>query len=260
MKTLNSLSMQSKLMLLGAVFTLGFIVFGAVAFRTISVTKIGGQLYGELVDVKALTADVLPPPGYIVETYLLSHVSATATEDDKAADLLTERMTRYAQLKSEYATFVKKWSEKLSDDELKDGLLKSTREPAEAFFAIMDQEYFPALKAKDYEKVNSLVDDKLASLFEKHNVAMLEVIKLITKRESDTEAQSSETVSASISGLWASPCWDAWVDLQSGYDKASQDKRLLTSTMPAKSPRSAAHKASLSLTSKARYNSPTITL
>ena len=203
MKTLNSLSMQSKLMLLGAVFTLGFIVFGAVAFRTISVTKIGGQLYGELADVKALTADVLPPPGYILETYLLSRVSAAATDDDKAADLLAERMTRYAQLKSDYATFVEKWSEKLPDDELKDGLLKSTREPAEAFFTIMDQEYFPALKAKDYEKVNNLVDDKLATLFEKHNVAMLDVIKLIAKRESDTETQSSETVSASTFMLWA---------------------------------------------------------
>lgn len=196
MKFLNNLSMQSKVVLLASVFTVGFLTFGALTFRTIAASKIGSTMYEQLVDAKALRADILPPPGYIVETYLMSHLAQDAADEASPPELFAERVRQYEKLKSEYHAFVETWEKKLPDGEIKEDLLKTSREPAEKFFSLMDEQYLPALRAKDYAKASDIVDNQLPPIFEKHYKAMMDVVEHVNKMEADMQANADTLVAS----------------------------------------------------------------
>lgn len=194
MKFLNNLSMKSKIVLLACVFTIGFLTFGAMTYRTIATSKIGSPIYEQIVEAKALRADILPPPGYIVETYLLSHLTQDAADEANPPEKLAERVAQYERLKSEYATFVQTWEAKLPPGEIREDLLKTSREPADAFFAMMDNEFLPALKAKDFDKASDIIDHKLPPLFDKHYAAMMDVVEHVNKLEEETQASADRQV------------------------------------------------------------------
>ena len=190
MKSFNNLSMKSKVVLLATVFACGFLTFGALTYRTIAMSKIGSPMYEELVDAKALRADILPPPGYIVETYLMSHLTQDAADESNPPAKLEERLQQYNKLKSEYKTFVETWEAKLPPGEIRDDLLKGSREPAERFFALMDDEFLPAIKAKDFDKASDIIDNKLPPVFEQHYAAMMDVVEHVNKMESRQASRS----------------------------------------------------------------------
>ena len=56
-----------------AVLLLGacLVVSGVLALHTNKTVEIGGPLYQQVIEGKDVIADVLPPPNYILESYLL---------------------------------------------------------------------------------------------------------------------------------------------------------------------------------------------
>src|SRR4051812_23098309 len=75
---LRDLKLNTKLALLVGLFTLGFIVFGLVTYSTLQTQKstldalkINGPMYHDIVQSKDVIADILPPPEYILESYLV---------------------------------------------------------------------------------------------------------------------------------------------------------------------------------------------
>ena len=62
--------MSRKFILLSAVFLVGFLAFGAYSLFTISTIKVNGPAYRQILLQKYLVADILPPPEYIIETFL----------------------------------------------------------------------------------------------------------------------------------------------------------------------------------------------
>jgi radical SAM superfamily enzyme len=49
----------------------GFIAYGAWSFKTLHEVKVNGPIYERIVQSKDLIADILPPPEYIIESYLV---------------------------------------------------------------------------------------------------------------------------------------------------------------------------------------------
>ena len=72
MTTFKNLSVRYKLYCLVGVFALGFLGFGLSASRTLSEVKVNGPYYARVVQGKDLIADVLPPPEYLIESYLVA--------------------------------------------------------------------------------------------------------------------------------------------------------------------------------------------
>ena len=65
-----NISIGKKPMVLLAVFIAGYTIFGLVSFSTLNTLRIDGQLYNQIIMSKDLIVDVLPPPEYIIESYL----------------------------------------------------------------------------------------------------------------------------------------------------------------------------------------------
>ena len=69
---LTNARIKAKLFLLLGVSIGGFVLFALFSFSTLNELKVNGKLYKRIVQGKDLIADVLPPPEYIIETYLIS--------------------------------------------------------------------------------------------------------------------------------------------------------------------------------------------
>ncbi len=197
MSKLSNLSMNAKVLLLAGIFSTGFLLFGGVAVNVVQTAKIGGPLYVDIVDSKALLADVLPPPGLIVETYLNMHLMIDSIED--GPEKLAERIATFERLRQEHETCITTWTNKLPDGELKTKLVKNATEPAEAFFSLAANEIIPAIRGDNLAKAEDLIDNALPDLFDKHWTAMADVVTL-TKEFEQTSQNTADT--AVSRGFW----------------------------------------------------------
>ena len=58
----------------------GLVVFGLLAALAIDRARVNGPHYQRIADGKDLVADVMPPPAYLVESYLVVHQMLAETD------------------------------------------------------------------------------------------------------------------------------------------------------------------------------------
>ena len=186
---LQDFRIRTQLLIICGVMIAGFAVFGVMSFFTIDEMKVNGPIYQKIVCGKDLIADVLPPPEYILESYLttLQAHDETNPENQKAY------MGKLKNLRDEYISRHEFWEKNLPQGIMKEILIKKSYEPAMAFYEKVEKELFPALISDDTEKIN-IVKGELAKLYEAHRQAIDEVVKLANESNKTDEAYAVKTV------------------------------------------------------------------
>ena len=80
MNVIRNFSIRTKLSLLTAFLLTLIFVNSLFNQKTLNEVRVLGPLYSEIASGKDLVADILPPPAYIIETYLTSHALADAED------------------------------------------------------------------------------------------------------------------------------------------------------------------------------------
>src|SRR3989338_512444 len=145
---------KAKLVLLLGVSIGGFVLFALFSFSTLNGLKVNGKLYKRIVQGKDLIADVLPPPEYIIETYLISLQLLDET-DPKTINSLIEKAK---SLKGEYDTRHDYWlneefGDLASDHELRDAIRIESFEPAIEFHKVFFGEFISLIQRGERDKV-----------------------------------------------------------------------------------------------------------
>ena len=70
--SLRNIKIKTRFALLLGLVGLGFVILSLWSFKTLNELKVNGALYQQIVQNKDLIADVLPPPVYVIESYLLA--------------------------------------------------------------------------------------------------------------------------------------------------------------------------------------------
>jgi len=84
MVRVNRLTVAGRLSLLVLVFLVGFAAIGTLSLATLRRIEVNGPIYREIIRNKDVVADVLAPPLYVIESYLLV---LQALEAKERADL-----------------------------------------------------------------------------------------------------------------------------------------------------------------------------
>jgi methyl-accepting chemotaxis protein len=188
------LKLSHRFAALIAIFTFGFIVSGAWSFMTLSELKVNGPHYLRIVQGKDLVADILPPPEYILESYLVSMQLLDAT-DKSEQDQLIER---FKALKADYNTRHEFWLKEGLGSELDDVFLKQAHEPALAFYKIAFDELIPAVQKGEREATVAAMA-RMKPVYEAHRKAIDRVVEITNKRNEADEARAKERIhSASL--------------------------------------------------------------
>ena len=152
--------------------------------------KVNGPIYEQIVFGKDLIADILPPPLFVVESYMLSH------EANDFPELVEPNLAKIATLKSAYDDRRAYWQTTRLPQPLKDELNNEVIAKGDVFWTVMESDVIPALKTgKPGAATASIV--KLKTAFHNHQDA---VEKLVIN--SDLYLKSQEKNAAAEIGTW----------------------------------------------------------
>ncbi len=188
----SSFTLQAKLRALAVFCCCSIIAFGAYAYSTLSIVKVNGPSYVKIIQFKDLLADILPPPAYIVESYLNCHLMPTASTPEQ----LEETIKRFEVLKAEYLTRHEVWTAALPESAIKTKFLIESRQPAEEFFTAVEEQFIPLLRAGENEKASELIATSLHPKFLLHQKTINELAEIANENASTVEASTAGLITS----------------------------------------------------------------
>lgn len=194
---MDRLSIRFKLALMAGPLLLGLMVIVVTGYATIGEVKVNGPLYQSIVETKDLVADVLPPPQYLLESYLVT--LQMLQETDQRA--LQQLVARGKQLRKEYEERHAHWVRTLAAGPMKTALVEKSYRSGVAFLDSRDQEFVPAVLAGDVSKARALAAGKLNLHYREHRDAIDEVVAAAMPWQLQQEAQATGIVQARINKI-----------------------------------------------------------
>ncbi len=194
MKIVTNLKISQKFWLLTLVVGVSLIVFSVYTYVTINKIKVNGPLYQNIVLGKDLIADILPPPEYILESYLTLHQLTYAT-GEKQVNALIEKSKR---LEEEYFSRHDFWINNLEEGELKNNFVEGSYKPAVEFFKVKNSQFIPAVEAGNIDLANTLLSTVLKDSYEKHREAIDKVVELAGVSNSLMEKNTQEVIDSKM--------------------------------------------------------------
>ncbi|HEY2347315.1 MAG TPA: methyl-accepting chemotaxis protein [Xanthomonadaceae bacterium] len=191
--------LASRLTLLVVAFAGLFLIFGATTWYTIQQVRVQGPIYEQIVSGKDLIADILPPPEYIIEAYLV----ARELNDETDPTRISELVDRGDKLRVDYESRQEFWKHELPQNSIKDLMTVTAYRSAMQFFQLRDEQFIPAIRAGDHEKARAVLA-QMQRVYEVHRLAIDQVVQQATLQNDAFESQSKTVIanrSAVLVGL-----------------------------------------------------------
>lgn len=188
---LNRLSIRTKLALIAVLPLVAMAVLAVLAWTTLQAVKVGGPSEQRVEDAAEAVADVLPPPLFVVEPYLVvSQAAQPATPPELRAELLAS----YSTLKGEYVSNHDKWVPRTIPDSLRRALVEESYDSALRFFDLMETEVLPRIEAGDYAGAQDVLARDVQPVFAEHRGQILDVIAAAQAYSASERAAVADTV------------------------------------------------------------------
>ncbi|KFN48344.1 methyl-accepting chemotaxis protein [Arenimonas composti] len=181
--------LAGKLTLLVFAFAVLFLIFGFTTWRTLEEVRVKGPIYTEIILGEDLIADVLPPPAYIIESYLLALQMADETDATKISKLVDRGDTLRQQFEARQAF----WDRTLPESELRDNMVGLANRHAQDFFRLREEQFVPAIRAGDQERARRALA-QMGAAYEKHRLAVDRVVEISTANNIAYEASAENVV------------------------------------------------------------------
>ncbi|MDO9268064.1 MAG: methyl-accepting chemotaxis protein [Methylobacter sp.] len=189
MKNSGLLTIKMRFTIILSTLVIGFSLFGFATFKAMNALNVNGPLYQRIVQGKDIIADVLPPPEYIIESYLVTLQLTQAADPAEISALAT----RFTMLKTEYESRHGYWLGQALEQELRTPLLEASYRAAQDFYTEADHHFLPAVQAGDRSaSLTSL--QKMRNAYEQHRIAIDNVVQLTTALNATDETQARNTI------------------------------------------------------------------
>lgn len=170
---LNDTSIKKKLLISSLFVAIIMSAILATSYFVTNSIKIKGKQYDEIILSKDLIADILPPPEYIIEIKLVTHLMIEATPSE-----LPPLKEKLKQLQKDYQDRQDYWQKSALTEEAKQLILQKSMKPAKEFFDVANGEFLDAINAGDKQKATEISIKKLKPLYEAHRKAIDELVVL----------------------------------------------------------------------------------
>jgi methyl-accepting chemotaxis protein WspA len=188
--------LASRLSIFVGVFLVLFAGFALVAWRTLDQVRVKGVLYDEIILGNDLIADILPPPQYIIESFLLT---LQLVEEQDPAEM-TRLVERGNELRIEYENRQEHWKRVLAKDTMGDLMTVTSSRAAMEFYRLRDGDFVNAIRAGDRELARKVLE-QMRQRYEAHRYAIDEVVSLARQRNAKFEAQADELIAGQMRTL-----------------------------------------------------------
>ena len=177
------------LLLVGVVLTV-MLVVGLVTFQTLFKLKVNGPIYAGIVEQKDLVADILPPPMYVLETYM----TALQMLDEDDPNELKADAARIRALKNDFATRCDYWIKPLAGTDVGRVLVEESQPAAWEVFATVENELLPAIQRNDKAAATAVANGKLKAAYLLHRKGIDQAVVLATQTSAALEKSAASDV------------------------------------------------------------------
>lgn len=187
-KNLDQLTIKMRFTVILSTVAVGFLLFGFATFKAMNTVNLDGPIYQRIIQNKDIIADVLPPPEYIIESYLVA-LQLIQSDDPAEIDAL---VSRFQVLKTEYETRHRYWVSQSLEQGLNAALLDRSYRAAQTFYTTAKQHFIPSIQAGNR---NAAAADlvQMRDAYELHRAAINEVVTLATAHAVNDEALARST-------------------------------------------------------------------
>ena len=183
-------AVSARFVRLIGIFLLVLAAAGFVSFETLFKLKVNGPIYDGIVEQKDVLADILPPPLYVLEAYMLS--LQMMSESNPAA--LQDEINKIKSLKQDYTTRSEYWSKPLAGTAVGRLLAEDSHKPALDFFETLENEVIPAIQRQDLAAASAIAGGKLKSSYLEHRKAIDQAVILSTQNSQQYEESAASEV------------------------------------------------------------------
>ncbi|WP_018858809.1 methyl-accepting chemotaxis protein [Rhizobium sp. 42MFCr.1] len=198
------LNIARSLAIFAVVVATGLIASIGIQNYAFNKLRVNGEMYRQIVYGKDLVADILPPPLYIVESYMLA---LEAVQRPEVAGKNIDRIQNV--LKPAYEDRRKYWQATALSADLKEKLLNDVLIKGDAFWKVIQDELAPAI-LNDDSAVIPTAFEKLATNFHIHETAVNELVDManafLAKAEKDAAEQTSILSAITVASAAVSLC------------------------------------------------------
>ncbi len=189
---------------------------GWYAAKGINDSGVDGARFQKIVASKDLLADVLPPPAFIIESYLVA-----LEMRHQGAQQLDKHSQRLQKLKQDYEERQAYWKKIDLPGNVQEQLQKQSEPPAQAFFTLAQGAYLTALKSGDLSTADQHLR-QLTNLYENHRQQIDTLVKAsetwgdsLTKESREFVSQTEHLLLLAILGTALFGSFISWVAARS---------------------------------------------
>jgi len=202
MAWLGSMTLRSRVTLSFAVAVGTVLLIAGSSYWLVKDVCIGSPHYASVMANKDLLADVLPPPAFVVQSYLLAN--RLLLEPDA-----TERQVLIQELERQKTTFERRhahWRTELEPGTNRTLFLEDSYRPAAKFFSQLETQLIPALERGERDKALALLHGPMRTAFEQHEAEIDQVVRasqsgvLAHEREAADHLRSRATIVGALCG------------------------------------------------------------
>jgi methyl-accepting chemotaxis protein len=183
-------SLFTKIACFGAGFAATLALFGIVSAHTRSRVEVNGPIYSKIVMGKDLIADILPPPEYILESYL----TAFQMVDARSAEERRELEAKFTQLEKDFRDRQVVWKDTLPEGRMKQAMVADAARHATEFFSLVRDRFIPSIKAGNTAEARSLVLGELKAAYDLHRKFIDEVVTAANAYNAERESEAASVV------------------------------------------------------------------
>ncbi|WP_309645542.1 methyl-accepting chemotaxis protein, partial [Phenylobacterium sp.] len=171
----------------------GVLVTVMLALLAVNQVRVGGPLYTEIVQGKDLVADILPPPQYVIEAYLV----ATLARDGIEAPAKSRE--RLSVLHEEYDARHKHWAASNLPEALKRKITIDSHEAAQTFWTIVEGDLLSAVESGDAAKAAEAYG-RATEAYRAHRSVIDAVVPQANALNASVEARSGREAGLALLG------------------------------------------------------------
>ncbi len=196
----RNLKVSTKLSVLVGIFLVGLLAYGLEAYTTLNTFKIGGARYDQIVMIKDMIADIVPPAQNIMGVRIVIYQM-----QQEPREKLPERKAEFKRLRKEYEDAHVRWAKALPEGSIKDLLIEKSYKLTEDYLDKAENEYIPALEKGDDQRAKTLIPvlrdqyGKIAEVMDDLNTKASELDK--SQMQAAVESAKSSTNVMILVGL-----------------------------------------------------------
>jgi methyl-accepting chemotaxis protein len=193
----KNVKIRTKLLLLVVLLMAGMGYYIYYSYSNVNEVKINGGLYKSIILQKDLIADILPPPEYIIESYLVVFQMSESTDSNERKQLAS-KMEELQQVFKERHQY---WVDNLESGQAKQLITVDSYGHALDFYRVYNDQFLPAVQAGNRDGAKRLLNNELKAHYDEHRKAIDELVQLATVRTAEIEKEADQIVTTDIRNI-----------------------------------------------------------